>query len=379
MPIKWAEQIVGRFGLEHVATFLHDNYWDDSNPRLVAVAAETIYKCQEPGWATLQKYRKDTKFKDFLLDKRIGFRVVPYILRFGEEKAFSDMRKDARWVDECFDKDGNLKRKDVSWYEMSPVGGDLGTVMKKWCQGRPCSAEEIGWAAFDTADMVAMAFSLGMSKVATSAAKTGGKSAAKRIGRQAEKKLLGNQMRHVEQRAVRRMVAGELVNAERRLPGTLAKGVGKQTSRRGWSVFKRMPKLFKGAVKGIGKGTKGVGKSATRTWRRLKKVPSETWEKAYRASVALMWIRFSVHTVPEKGPDFVVGVAEEAGRFLGQMCNSTMAACGEFIKSAVREALGGGALGATITGRIIQGGVALLLLLLALKMLLPTRVVVKTA
>ena len=194
VPIQWAEQIVGRFGQEHLATFLYDNYRDDNDPRLLSVAAETIYKCQEPGWATLQKYRHEVKFKEFLLDKRIGYRVVPYILRFGEEKAFTDMWNDARWVDECFDKDGNLKRKDVSWYEMSPVGGDLGTVLKKWCQGRPCSTEEIGWAAFDTVDMVAMAFSLGMSKAATSTAKAGGKAAAKRIGRQTEKKLLKNQV-----------------------------------------------------------------------------------------------------------------------------------------------------------------------------------------
>ena len=182
-------------------------------------------------------------------------------------------------------------------------------------------------------------------------------------------------MRRIEQQSVKRMVAGELVNAERSLAGTLAKNAGKHASRRGWSVFKRMTRFFKGAVSNVGKGAKGVGKSVTRTWRGLKKVPHATWQKVYRASRGLMWIRYGVHTIRDKGPDFVVGVADDAGKLLGKMFNSMMTAGGELIKSAVREALGGGVRGETLIGRIIQGFVAAVLLLLAVAVLIPKKAV----
>ncbi len=376
VPIAWAEQVVGAFGEEHVATFLKDNYWD-SNDRLLSAATETIYRCKEPGWACLQTYRLNSKFKDFLVDPKIGFRSIPYILKFGEEKAFAEMEKDPRWVDECFDKEGNLKRQDVSWYEMSPIGGDLGTVLKKYCQGRPVSMGEIGWAAFDAADMVAMAFTFGMSKVAASATKAGaktalqksGKAAAKRIGKQTEKKLLSSQMRRIEQKSIK-VVGRGLVNAERRLPGSLGKGVGKGSSRKGWKVFKRMVEVFKKTGNGVAKGTKNSGKAIGKGWRAMKQVPPKTWERAYRASKAVMWLKWVGHTLPAKGPDFVAGVGEDVGKQLGKMVNAIVAGAGEAFKSAIKEAVGGGN-DDSIVQKLLRGGIVLLLCFFAFKMLVP--------
>lgn len=361
---QWAEQILDMFGEMNVVTFLH-KFYNDSEDLLVA-ASETLYKCQEPGWAVLSKYRENEQFKSLLSNKKIGCRLVPYILKKGEESAFTDLWEDPRWVDEYFDKDGNLKRQDVSWYELSPVGGDLATAVKKWAQGRPVTAGEIGWAAFDVADAAAMAFSLGMSKAATTAAKTGGKLAAKKIARNAEKKLIGTQVRRIEQKMVtRRLVSTGLVNGQRRI-GDAALKTAVKKSRKGFSVLRRMTWWINpSSMKSMVKTTKtSLGKA----WKTAKNVKPETWKKAYKTSKAIMWLGFA-HKVETKGPDFIHNIAEDTGKLAGRLMHAIISGAGDGLKAAVKESLGIESETDSLLKRLIKVSCSLLVFVLAVVLL----------
>ena len=62
---EWCEQIIGMFGEAGVVPFLNKYYGDSS--QLLRVATETLYRCQEPGWAVLQKYRDNSQVKALCL------------------------------------------------------------------------------------------------------------------------------------------------------------------------------------------------------------------------------------------------------------------------------------------------------------------------
>ena len=85
-----------------------------------------------------------------------------------------------------------------------------------------------------------------------------------------------------------------------------------------------------------------------------------------------MWLRWAGHTVPAKGHDFAVGVAEEIGEALGKMIHVAVAGAGDCLKAAVNEALGGGS-GNSLVGKVAHGGAILLLIVLSVKLLLPKR------
>lgn len=325
---EWCEQVIGMFGEAGVVTFLNKYYSESS--QLLRAATETLYRCQETGWAVLQKYRDNPQVKSLLQNPRIGFRLIPYYLQKGYD-GFTQLDEDERWIDEMLDKNGNLKRMDVSWYEMSPVGGDVATVVKKWAQGRPVTSGELAWATFDMADTAAMAFSFGMSKVATSGVKTATKTTARRIGQRAAGKIA--------------------TKISRRLPAQAAVRTMKHTSKAGArkiSFYKKITKWFKKAPGVVIRGTNSaVGATRKKTvellgnsWKAARKVDPKTWQNIYKGTKALMWCRYLAHTVPEKLPDAIHAALESAGEFVGKTINSLVAGAGDGLKAAVREVLG---------------------------------------
>lgn len=325
---EWCEQVIGMFGEAGVVQFLNKYYGEPS--QLLRVATETLYRCQETGWAVLQKYRDNSQVKALLQNPRIGFRLVPYYLKMGYD-GFTQLDEDERWIDEMLDKNGNLKRMDVSWYEMSPVGGDVATVVKKWAQGRPVTAGELGWAAFDMADTAAMAFSFGMSKVATSGVKATTKTTARRIGQRAAGKIAKKTTRRLStQTAVRTMKHTSKAGARKI---SFYKKVNK------W--FRKMPGVVvRGTNSAVGATSKKTVELLGKSWRAARNVDPKTWQNVYKGCKTLMWCRYLGHTVSGKGPDFVHATLEKAGEFVGRTINSLVAGAGDGLKAAVREALG---------------------------------------
>jgi len=283
-----------------------------------------------------------------MVNPKIGFRIVPYYLRQGD-KVFSELREDPRWLDEVLDKNGDLKRQDVSWYEVS----DIATVVKKMAQDRPITSAEWGWAAFEAVDLAAMAFTGGASKAVTTAGKSGVKSGAKAIGRKATKQLTVNTMRRLECKMVVRNSVGKLA---------------KRGARKNLSLLKRTTKMFKGVAKTAKKGTDAIGSGL----RKIKNMSPATKKSVYRSAKTLLYVKFFVHTVPNKGPDWVAGAEETIGETIGKLINAIVAGAGEAFKNAVKESFGVSKQDSLLTKLLgVVAGCALLAF--GLKLIVPRR------
>lgn len=301
---QWSEKIVARYGKMDGITFLYEFYND--TPGLLAVAAEILCRCDDPGWVVLQKFRRHGQFKEIMQNPKVGFRIVPYYFRQGDE-VFTKLAEDPRWIDELLDKDGNLKRQDVSWYEIS----DLATVIKKMAQNRPISGAEVGWAAFEVADLAAMAFTGGASKAVSSAGKGAVKSGAKFVGKTAAKQLA--------EKSARRLGCNM---AER---GALAMSA-KQAKR---TMLKRFSTFFSSAAQTVSAPVRKVGE-AVKANRKV----------VHNCAKALLVTKFVVHTIPDKGPDFVRSTMEKVGDASGKYIRALIEGAGDGFTAAVREVLG---------------------------------------
>lgn len=343
---QWCEQLVGEYGRMNVVGFL-SKYYDES-PALLRVAAEILYRCHDPGWVVLQKYRDNDQFKMLMANPKIGFRIVPYYLRQGD-KVFSELREDPRWIDEVLDKNGDLKRQDVSWYEVS----DIATVVKKMAQNRPITSAEWGWAAFEAVDLAAMAFTGGASKAVTTAGKSGVKSGAKAIGRKATKQLTVNGMRRLECKMV-----------VRKGIGAIAKG----GTRKNLSLLKRTTKMFKGIAKTAKTGADAIGNGL----RRVRNMSPAAKKSVYRSAKTLLYIKFFTHTVPDKGSDWVAGAEEKIGETIGKHINAIVAGAGEGFKKALKESFGGSKPDSLVM-KILGVTAGCVLLVFGLKIILPKK------
>lgn len=325
---EWCEQVIGMFGEADVVSFL-DKYYGDP-PQLLRVATETLYRYQELGWAVLNEYCDNPQVKRLLLNPRIGSRLAPYYLKKGYD-GFSQLDNDARWIDELLDKNGNVKRLDVDWYEMLPVGGDVATVVKKWVQDRPVTAGDLAWAAVDVADTAAMAFSFGMSKAVTTGVNTATKTTTKRVG----------------QRMARKIARDAANNMTRKLARTAVRRTAKKVGPRKIPFLKKVNKWFRKAP-GVTlresnsalRISKKTNELLRRSWKAARNIDPKKWQKVYKGCKALMWCRYLGHTVPDKGPDFTYTVLNSAGEFVGRSINSLVEGAGDGLKAAVREALG---------------------------------------
>lgn len=368
----WCEQVIGMFGESEVVPFLEKFYGDPPRFQLLRVATEMLYRYQELGWAVLNEYCDDPLFKRLLLKPRIGARLAPYYLKKGYD-GFAQLDKDERWIDELLDKDGNVKRLDVSWYEMLPIGGDVATVVKKWVTDRPVTAGELGWAAFDIADTASMAFTFGMSKVAT----TTGKLAVKVTARQIAKRTARAMAKRTVGTMSRKMAASMARKTARMTARRVASGSGTRMAQAGTrkiSFLKKVNNWFRKVpgitVKGRDSSMRVTRKTASdsleENWRTVRGMDRKTWQKMYRGTKTLMWCRYLGHTVPEKLPDFARTTLESAGEFVGKTINSLVAGAGDGLKAAVRETLGLSADCGDLVERTLRWGIGGVLFMLGM-------------
>ena len=333
---EWCEQVIGMFGEAEAVSFLNAYYGDSS--QLLRVATETLYRCQEPGWAVLQEYRDNKQVKDLLLKPRIGYRLVPYYLKKGYD-GFSQLDGDERWIDELLDKNGNLKRMDVSWYEMLPIGGDVATVVKKWAQDRPVTAGELAWAGVDVLDTAGMAISFGMSKVATTGAKAAVKTSVKQIARRTARNVARRISRDIAKKMARKVAKETALRATKHATKVGARKISFLKKVNKW--FRKIPGVtLRGNNSAVRITKKSTNELLGKSWRAARKVDPKTWQNVYKGCKTLMWCRYLGHTVPEKLPDAMHTALESAGEFVGKTINSLVVGAGDGLKAAVREALG---------------------------------------
>lgn len=108
-----------------------------------------------------------SQIRKHLNDPRIGIRVVPFIVRFGNE-AFGKLEENIKWLDKYFDPEGDVK--DPGWVKNVP-GGALFELAKNFASGTPSTWEELGWGTLDAVDVTLTLASFGQSQTVTGPAK----------------------------------------------------------------------------------------------------------------------------------------------------------------------------------------------------------------
>ena len=151
-------------------------------PDLATQAASIVNEYGELGMAVLVQYDGSDKFRELLRSADVDHRVAMVaVLKSDEglESVLANHNNVNKWVG----SDGK-PLEDAMWKQI-PVVGSIGNVALNWKNGVTNDWSEIGWAAWDVADVGLMVVSFGASKVATEAAKQ----TAKQVGKSATKKL----------------------------------------------------------------------------------------------------------------------------------------------------------------------------------------------
>ncbi len=142
---------------------------------LLTNACAAIAKYDLVALKTLDQYKGNEDFRTALADSRINTRIIPFAERFPE--LIDEATGDPEYVNKVLDENGKFKDHE-QWWEALP-GGSIFKVADNWRNGYPCDWSEVGWAVYDTADIALMVATVGTSKVVTSSAKFGVKSAGR--------------------------------------------------------------------------------------------------------------------------------------------------------------------------------------------------------
>ncbi len=155
-------------------------------PDLAIQAAEIVNAYGELGVAVLVQYEGSDKFRQLLESADVDYRIAMVaVLKadVGLEQTLADPSYLNKWVA----ADGQPLQDE--WWVNLPLVGGIAKVAKNRVNQIPSDWSEIGWAAWDVADVGLMVVSLGTSKVVSEAAKQSVKQSAKRVGKTAAQRM----------------------------------------------------------------------------------------------------------------------------------------------------------------------------------------------
>ena len=256
--------------------FLLSHYYKQpEDQELLLNAITAIEKYHEVALYLLSEYASNKRFRDYMADRKVGFRMVPLFMQCcsevrSQEVAFEKMveRLDDNaegWLIRCVDKDGNMKQETLDAIECLPLVGGIYGVAKHKIKGEAVTWGEMGWAAFDVAEIGITVLTFGTATPETTAAKTAakagakaaGKATAKAIAKGGAKKLLTYSVKTSVPKMGRFARIGELTKSCIRIP---AKICGSTWSAVKWSGgkavegvrwFRAQPKWVKMATLGV--------------------------------------------------------------------------------------------------------------------------------
>ncbi len=146
-------------------------------------AAAIVDNYGELGIAVLVQYDGSENFRKLLRNANVDHRIA-MVAVLKSDVGLESVLGDPTYIDKWIGKDGKPLAVE-EWVNVPLVGG-VAKVAKNYGTGVPSDWSEIGWAAWDVADVGLMIASFGTSKVLTEAAKQGakqaGKSAARKMG-----------------------------------------------------------------------------------------------------------------------------------------------------------------------------------------------------
>lgn len=236
----------------------------DLDKQFLANAIRCTLKYETFAIAVMSKYRTSERFRELIMDGRLGVRVIPYTARFGDE-GIEQLATNSKWLDKYFAADGTPI--DPEWWTYLP-GGSLAKVAKNWTQGLPSTGAELGWAAWDVADVALTVATFGGSQVATGsgkAAATGSKVAATAASRAASKGMVSAIVKGIASGTKIASKRVALLAAQRTIVGTIVR----TTLRVGSQVIRYAFRIVKGGYYFAASAIKMTQKELTRISRVL--------------------------------------------------------------------------------------------------------------
>lgn len=149
-------------------------------------AAAIVDHYGELGVAVLAQYDGSENFNKLLRNANVDHRIA-MVAVLKSDVGLEAVLNDPSYIEKWIGKDG--KPLADEWWVNVPLVGGVGKVAKNYATGVPSDWSEIGWAAWDVADVGLMVVSLGASKVVTESAKQAAKQTAKSVGKGAVQKL----------------------------------------------------------------------------------------------------------------------------------------------------------------------------------------------
>jgi len=149
-------------------------------------AAAIVDHYGELGVAVLAQYEGSENFNKLLRNANVDHRIA-MVAVLKSDVGLEAVLNDPSYIEKWIGKDG--KPLVDEWWVNVPLVGGVGKVAKNYATGVPSDWSEIGWAAWDVADVGLMVVSLGASKVVTESAKQAAKQTAKSVGKGAVQKL----------------------------------------------------------------------------------------------------------------------------------------------------------------------------------------------
>lgn len=180
--------------------FLLSRYYKQpEDQELLLNAITAIEKYHEVALYLLGEYASNKRFRGYMADRKVGFRMVPLFMQCcsevrSQEVAFEKMveRLDDNaegWLIRCVDEDGNMKQETLDAIECLPLVGGIYGVAKHKIKGEAVTWGEMGWAAFDVAEIGITVLTFGAATAETTAAKTAAKAGAKAAGKATAKAI----------------------------------------------------------------------------------------------------------------------------------------------------------------------------------------------
>ena len=146
-------------------------------------AAAIVDHYGELGVAVLVEYEGSERFQKLLQNANVDHRIA-MVAVLKSDAGLESVLGDPDYIEKWIGEDGKPLANEL-WVSVPLVGG-IGKVAKNYGTGVPSDWSEIGWAAWDVADVGLMIISFGTSKIASEAAKQG----AKQVGKSATKKMV---------------------------------------------------------------------------------------------------------------------------------------------------------------------------------------------
>ena len=343
---QFANKVLEMYGQDDIAALIFSGYEQEVLP-----ATESIFAFGDLAIYILQKYADEPGgsnwlFHQALKNQKCGIRVIPYIA-LRDDQGLTDLEENIKWADKYFDERGKPRNPD--WYEAVPFVGASAKIVSNIKNGSPSSWEELGWAAFDIADVGFTIATLGGGSIVTKTL-VSGKTTILATGKKAAKSTLKRfASRQVAQQA-RKKIGESLLRKVAILPKL--KGLFSPAPRRIWSAMAIAKKMIQA-------GYLTAIQTANTIKKRWGKLPATIRKMASRGMIAaLIYVRLAYRSLPTLN-----SLGWNTGDLI-HLFDDPMEAFSSYVSNAINHLL---CVGVLLIGWLTYLGVCILLLMIAWK------------